>query len=622
MRSLQFLKNIFFLLVILMLLPTGSAKAADEFSSSYDITYSVLEDGATDVTQNIQLKNLTDKFFPSSFSLIIPGSEVSDIIARDSQGNLGVEVAKEGSGTKLTIKFTNQQIIGVGKIYAFTLRMKDRGIAKNLGETWSIKIPKISQQTQVDASNLVLSVPTSFGDPDYVLPKPTRVAESGGRINFSFAGDEFFQSGISAIFGNSLNFSFESAYSLSNDSLFPKFVGIPIALNSSFQKTYIEKIEPRPENSEVDKSGNTIAFFKVSPAQTLDVKVSGSIQTNLNNLDKQFLNETQIQTYLEKNKYWDENSPIVKSKLAEILKDKENLTDLEKAREIDKYVSNFLRFDYSRIEKGDFTRFGSLTSLNNPEKALSAEFVDLEIAMLRAAGIPARQVIGFSLAQDSRPFSYQNNSLHTWVEIYNGQLGWITSDPTWQNTTQGTVLFNFNDLTHLGLTYGSSDNDFILPIKAEAKIFEGEIQEKKAAELDVQVDSEILAGFPSKIKVKINNLGNTIFPASELQIDASKILLEGNGREPSITTLITTPEIAPFGNIEYDFNLKTGAIWHSYQDILQVKFAGVTDTRVISVNPILSYKIFAIEIFGGLTMIALFYVLVLLIHHKSAKNSH
>lgn len=596
------------------------AFAADEFSSSYDITYSVLEDGATDVTQKIKLKNLTDKFFPSSFSLVVPGSEVSDITASDTQGNLEVETSKEGSGTKLTVKFTNQQIIGVGKEYPFTLRMKDKGIAKNLGEVWNIKIPKIAQQTQVEGFKLVLSVPTSFGDPDYVLPKPSRVSESGGRINFSFAGDEFFQSGVSAIFGDKLNFSFEALYRLRNDSIFPKFAGIPISLKSNSQKTYIELIEPRPESSRVDAFGNTIVFFKLNPAQTLDVKVSGFITTSLNNSEKEVLNEAQTQTYLEKNKYWDENNPIVKAKLTEILGGKENLSDLEKAREIDKYVSNFLRFDYSRIEKGDFTRFGSLTSLNNPEKALAAEFVDLEITLLRAAGIPARQVIGFSLAQEGKPFSFHNPTLHSWVEIYDKQLGWIISDPAWENTTQGTELFNFNDLTHLGLTYGSWNSGYILPSKIEAKIHQGEIQEKKGAELDVQINPEILSGFPAKAKIRINNLGNVTFPASELKILTSKILIEQDGGEPSIIVSLPTPEIPPFGNVEYDFDLKTGAIWHSYQDAFQVEFAGVTDTRIISVNPILSYKIFAIEIFGGLTIIALFYLMVLLIHHKSTRK--
>lgn len=603
---------------ILLFLPRITL-AANEFSSSYDIAYSVLEDGTTEVTEEIKLKNLTDKFFPSSFSLTIP-SEVSDIQALDNQGPLGIETVKEGKNTKLIVKFTNQQIIGIGKEYDFRLKFKDKGIAKNLGKVWSIKIPKISQQTQVENFDLVFSVPTSFGDPDYIIPTPSGVTESGGRINFSFKGNSFFQSGISAIFGNSLNFSFEAFYTLKNNSLFPKYLSIPVALDLSNQKTFIENIKPRPENTEIDELGNTIAFFKINPAQSLSIVVSGFAQTSLNNPDKQVLSKGQIQSLLEENRYWDKNNPIIRAKLSEILEGKENLSSLEKAREIDKYVSNFLRFDYSRLKDADFSRFGSLTALNNPERALSAEFVDLEIALLRSAGIPARHVIGFSLPQENRPFSYQNTSLHTWVEIYSEGLGWITADPAWQNTTSGTVLFNFNDLNHLALAYSNGNLDFIFPYKIEARLFEGEVQEKKGAKLYISANAEILSGFPSKAKIKINNLGNTSFPASQLKIDTSKILLERNGDEPSTTILVDTPEIPPFGSIEYNLNLKTGAIWNSYQDALQVNFAGATDTRIITVKPILSYRIFAIEVFGALTMIFLFYVLVILIHHKSVKK--
>lgn len=608
------------LVFFFLLLGVTFAQEQSQFSSTYDVLYDVGNDGVTTITEKVTLKNLTDKFFPSNFSLIVPGSEIFDTQASDSQGKLEVQTMKEKAGTKLIVKFTNQQIIGIGKEYSFILKFKDKGIAKKLGEVWNVRIPKITQQTQVDNFNLRLSVPTSFGDPDYILPKPSRVNESGGRINFSFEGDSFLQSGISALFGRSLNFSFESFYSLSNNSIFPKFVSIPLSLDSSSQKTFIEKIEPRPENSGIDELGNTIAFFRLSPAQKLDVKVSGLLKTFLNTLEKQILNGSEIQKYLGENKYWDSNNPVIKAKLAEILEGKEDLSNLKKAREIDKFVSNFLRFNYSRIEKGDFLRLGSLTALNNPEKALSVEFVDLEITLLRSAGIPARQVIGFSLPQDDKPFSYQNQSLHTWVEIYDQESGWITADPAWQNTTGGAELFNFNDLNHLGLAYLNSSKEFVLPHKIETKLLEGDIQEKKGVDLDIKLNSEILSGFPSKAKIKISNLGNTTFPASELKVDTSKILLEIKGQKPSVTILTRTPEIPPFGNIEYDLSLKTGAIWNSYQDAFQVNFAGVTDTRIITVKPILSYKIFAVEIFGALTIIMLFYVLTLLIHHRTSKK--
>lgn len=619
LKKLTSLVLLVLILCLLVVIPTF-AQEEQKFSAKYNVSYDVLSDGVTEVTENIQLKNLTDKFFPSNFSLIVPGNEIFDTQASDAQGKLEVQTTKEKAGTKLTVKFTNQQVIGIGKEYSFILKFKDKGIAKKLGEVWSVKIPKITQQTPVDNFSLRLSVPTSFGDPDYISPTPAKVNESGGRINFIFEGDPVLQSGVSTIFGQSLDYSFEAYYSLKNNSIFPKFLGIPLILSSNHQKTLIENISPRPENSEIDGEGNSLAFFKLNPGEKREIKVSGYIKTYLNSLKKEILNTAQAGLYLEENKYWAKNHPVIKGKLSEILKGKEDLSVLQKAKEIDKFVSNFLRFDYSRIEKSDFLRLGSLTAINNPEKALAAEFADLEIALLRSAGIPARQIIGFALSQDGKPFSYQNPLLHTWAEFYDADLGWVIADPTWENTTGGAVLFNFNDLTHLGLAGFSGNNEFVLPDKIEAKIVEKEAEEKKGAELDIKVDPEILSGFPAYAKVKITNLGNAPFPGSELKVDTSKILLQRKGQEPSITILTRTPEIPPFGSIEYDLSLKTGAIWNSYQDAFQVIFAGVADTRIITVKPILSYKIFAVEIFGALTIIMLFYVLTLLIHRRTSKK--
>lgn len=606
-------------LISILLFPVR-VRAANEFSSSYEIVYSISEDGKTDVEQDIKLKNLTDKFFPSSFSLSLPGKGVTELQAGDKQGPLEITFSEEGENTKITVKFVNQQIIGLNKEYDFNLKFKSENIARRLSKVISVNIPKVTQSGQVDSFNLTLSVPTALGDPDFISPNPSSLNESGGRINFNYEGKAASQTGITAIFGQSLGFSYEAKYSLNNSSIFPKLIKIPVPGNSQYQKPYLSKIDPRPDNTTLDKEGNIFALFKVNPGQLIEVSAGGEVQTFLHSLEKKILDISQIEAYTSDTKFWDVDNPVIKNKLSEILAIQNPQSNIEKAREIDKFVSNFLQFDSARLSGNDFRRFGSVTALNNPEKALSAEFIDLEIALLRSAGIPARQIIGFSLPDHNKPFSFGNNSLHTWVEIYDQESGWVTADPAWENTTKGGQFFNFNDLNHLRLAVFEPDQDIILPDAVDIKLSDAEIAEVKAAELDVKVDAKIISGFPSKARIRINNLGNVTFPESELKIDTSKILIESRGETPSITKMIKTPEIPAFGNLEFDLNLKTGAIWHSYQDVVQVTFAGVTDTRVITVEPILSYRIFAVEIAGGFIIIALFYVLVFLIHHRSARK--
>ena len=614
----KFLKTLFIVILFISLWMPISVKAAGEFSTSYDIQYSVSEDGTTDVTQNIKLKNLTDKFFPSSFTVTLPGTEIDQIEAKDKQGFLQTEVKIEGQNTKVIINFTNQQVIGLGKEYPWSLTFKDKTITRKLGKVWNINLPKISQQTEVENLALSLFVPTTFGDPDFISPKPSRTTESGGKINLLFTKNELLASGISAIFGDSLNFDFDASYILKNDAIFPKYFNVVIPGNSAYQRAFIKSIEPKPENVAKDELGNTLAIFKVNSNQEYEVKVKGNIKTYLNSQQKDVLTEAERVFYTSESEFWDTTNPNTKTKLSEILMD-QTPSEFDKARMIDKYVSNFLQFDPSRIEKNDFSRFGSITALNNPEKALSSEFVDVESALLRSSGIPTRQVIGFALKSANKPFSYSNQNLHTWLDFYDNNLGWVITDPTWEHTTSGADFFAFNDLNHIALAFSNGEEDFVLPGSIETRIYEGELNEQKAADLNIEVDKEILSGFPSKGKVKINNLGNVAFPASTLQIDTAKILLEfPGGEQPLITKTINTPEIPPFGHVEYEFNLKTGAIWNSYQDAFQVKFAGVDDTRIITITPILSYKIYAVEIIGALILIALFYVLIVILHHKSA----
>lgn len=620
-----------FLVTLFLTLGCGKIYAAGEFSTSYDINYSVSESGETVVTEKISLKNLTDKFFPSSFSVTLPGTEISEIEAFDNQGALQTQISPEGTTTKVTVSFSNQQVIGLNKEYPWTLRFKDKSITRALGKVWSVNIPKISQQAEVENLLLTLSVPTTFDDPNFISPKPSGTTESGGKINISFTKNELLNSGISAIFGDSLSFEFENSFILKNNSIFPKFFSLVIPGNSAYQKSYIEKIEPLPENVVNDELGNTIAVFKTNANQEYEVKVKGNLKTYLNPLKKVILTEKERTSYTKETKFWESQNPNIRTKLLEILTEKpggtgdpppENMSTLEKASLIDKYVSNFLQFDQSRLERSDFVRFGSITALNNPGKALGAEYVDLESALLRASNIPTRQVIGFALKGGSnKPFSFSNQNLHTWLEFYDDSLGWVTADPAWESTTRGADFFSFNDLNHLALAYSNGNDKFVLPGSVETKIYEPELYEEKGAQLDVDVKDEILSGFPATAKITVTNLGNSEFPATTLDINTSKILLELPDSVPVTSKSIQTPAIPPFGHLEYTFNLKTGAIWHSYQDAFQVRLSGIDDTRIITVVPILSYKIFAVELIGGLILIILFYILILLLHHKSAKRN-
>lgn len=88
------------------------------------------------------------------------------------------------------------------------------------------------------------------------------------------------------------------------------------------------------------------------------------------------------------------------------------------------------------------------------------EYSRLMVALCRAAGIPARVIIGTILPDDFYPLQPRYaasipGSGHAWVEYYS-QGSWHLADPSWGKGFLSLLEFNRNDGVHL--SYGEYDN--------------------------------------------------------------------------------------------------------------------------------------------------------------------
>jgi len=106
---------------------------------------------------------------------------------------------------------------------------------------------------------------------------------------------------------------------------------------------------------------------------------------------------------------------------------------VEAAEAILSWVRASVEYDLSSSLPSD----ASATFRN--QSAICSGFANLAVALLRAAGIPARDHIG-GLANEGWTVGPQGG-WHAWVEIYYPDLGWIASDP--QTTA------NFVDTSHI-----------------------------------------------------------------------------------------------------------------------------------------------------------------------------
>lgn len=584
-----------------------------QFSASYNTTYDIDNQGVTQVTQGITLINKTDRFFASSFSLTIGATQISDVQAFDAAGPLPVETENLGNKTKITVTFVNQNVVGEGKEFNWTLKYKSSDFAQKQGKIWQVSVPKIGVTDSLDKFSLVLSVPLSFGDPYAITPEPIRQTENKGKVQYYFDKSQLLESGILATFGTEQLFKFNLGFNLENHGFLPTVEKIPLPPNTKYQQVIINNIDPKPDNVTIDMDGNYIAWFKLDRKETKNVKVNGLAKISIDNKDRiEQINSYQQDLYTSDQRYWDKSNPYIRQQLVEIFKDENPQTNVEKAKLINKYVAQILQFSNDRKKAQDFDRLGSVAALKNPDKALCYEYTDLFLALTRAANVPSRMLIGYAYTTNNelRPLCFDNtNSLHTWVEYYDPSVGWVMADPTWESTTGGVDYFSQFDLNHLTLLIrGSSSNEPMPPDMVEVNFSDEPFLPVQKIGAYIESDEVITAGFPAAVKVKVQNTGNT-------QYNSTKLELYGGSLSPANNEMVT-PIIPPFGFIEYEFRLKSNNLWSDFKDTLVLKIGDQVVTKQINVKPFFDSRYFSWVIIGLIGLMVVSYIAILILHFR------
>ncbi len=615
---LRMFKKLFVVFLFLFLVPSFKFQvfATEEFGTSYDVIYDVGEDGVTTVTEKVTLKNLTSQFYASQFKLIIGATQITDIKASDDGGSLKISSDTKDGKTAIDVKF-NQQVAGINKSLAWTLSFKSKDFAEKLGKVWEIRAPKVAVAKNLQNYNLTIAVPSSFGDPSLISPTPKTQTVSNGKLFLTFSKDQLLESGVSANFGQMQLYDFDLTYHLQNNNIVPVLTNIALPPDSAYQDVIFSRIEPKPFNVTQDMDGNYLAWYRLSRGQRLDINVVGSSKIYATSKAKNpYLSDDLKKKYLSAQKYWEKDNPAILSKLTEIL-GPNPLKNEEKIKLIYSYVVNNLKYDSTRLNT-DTDRLGAVTVLNNPTTAVCMEFTDLFIALSRAAGIPTRELDGFAYStnQTLRPLSLSKDTLHAWPEYWSDSRGWVMVDPTWEETSGGVDYFNKLDLNHFvfaikglsplypspaGTYKGFKEDTNDVKVNLTDKDFLGK------AQLDVAIDTPnpSLSGFPAKLKIRIRNLGNAVFPSSSLGITASRINILDSGQNSG--------NIPSFGTAEFDINYRTH-LFDSFDDQVTLLIGSQKFIKDIKIASILSLS-FLPFLLGGIIFIMVFIYLVILSSH-------
>ncbi|MBI3290614.1 transglutaminase family protein [Candidatus Microgenomates bacterium] len=503
----RFLLSAFLLTTFYLLHPT-SAHAQEEFSTSVVATYDVTDDGRTSVSHEITLTNNFSTIHAASYVFNLEGTHPENVIARQGTKDLAVDVTAQQNTTTIKVQFADA-VVGKNKGRTFTISYQDTSVATKNGKVWEITIPKLSGLENYSSYSLLLSVPSQFGEPAYLSPKPIDTLR-GERLTYSFSAQQLASSGVVAAFGDFQVFGFELLYHLHNP--YDKTGETEIALppDNTFQKIYYTQVYPRPVSIRLDEEGNWLAKYRLKGKENLDVKAAGSVQLFAYPQENRTHAQIDKEKYLADTTYWQTNDPKIINAAR----------NLRTAHEIYDFVVTTLTYDYNRV-RPDVNRLGAAAALENPSNAICMEFTDLFIAVARAAGIPAREVNGYAYTENPeiQPLSLVADVLHAWPEYWDSERNiWIPVDPTWGNTTGGLDFFSKLDLSHFAFVFHGSDPEQPLPAgsykiaenpQKDVNVFFGSLPETtQNLQLSIHLRKQFIPFLPFKGILSLKNNGS------------------------------------------------------------------------------------------------------------------
>ncbi|MCL4360696.1 transglutaminase-like domain-containing protein [Patescibacteria group bacterium] len=408
--------------------------AGGYFRADYDVQYDVAPGGKTIVTQTVQLTNKETNLYPKQYSIDIDTDQIRNVVARDPSGQITPQITQSDGKTHILLTF-GTQVVGLGKTLSFTLRYEDLLIAQKNGRIWEVNIPGVSPDPDLGDYRVGLTVPPAFGDAAYVSPLPA----DGTHWDKA----QMLTGGISAAYGTSQVFSVGLSYYLANSNVTPGYTEIALPPDTEYQHVFISAINPKPSNVREDRDGNWLARYDLSGGQKLNVSVSALVAVSPTPRAGYHQKRGDPSLYTGPDEYWESGDQEIAAAAR----------SLHTPRAIYDYVVKTLSYDYARVN-GQPIRKGAAEALKTPDQSVCMEFTDLFVALSRAAGIPAREVVGYAYTTNTklRPLSLVADVLHSWPEYYDtGASRWIAVDPTWGKTTGGVDYFDKMDFDHIAL---------------------------------------------------------------------------------------------------------------------------------------------------------------------------
>ncbi len=443
-------KTVLFIL-FLITISFAETHAENYFDINLESTYEFNERGGCDINDRFEIINkYTERYMPS-FEYSIKNTEISDIKVEYNGKYIEPITQHDDASSNIKINF-DDKILGKGNKRTFLISYKIENLASKTGDVWELSIPKNENINDYNKFNTVLIVPEVFGREAYITPNYSEKTTQDAKLKYLFNKEKLLDSRIVVGFGDYQIFNFLINFRLKNERSITDYKTISIPPDTSYQRMFYNSIDPKPINIDVDNDGNWLAKYRILPNSQVNIKISGNVQVFAN--PRKYLTPPIQNLYenIKPTQYWQADDTAIVN-LAKSLGNPKELYD---------HVTNSLFYDFSLSKKD---RLGAVHTLTSRENSSCREYTDLLIALYRAKGIPAREIIGYAYSDnpDLKPISFYNDVLHSWVEYWDFEKKiWVSVDPTWGATSKSDYFSKF-DLRHFAFTIHGIDDSKPIP---------------------------------------------------------------------------------------------------------------------------------------------------------------
>ncbi len=229
---------------------------------------------------------------------------------------------------------------------------------------------------------------------------------------------------------------------------------------------------PQPKNISMDNKGNltagytidsinpgastvikTVRLYRVAKiAYTIEPKDVGDYESVIR----------VIEPYLQPSPGIESDDPLIINKANELVSGETNPFAI--ATKIFEFLNSHMRY----AQAGDPSNIGALSALQTGV-GVCEDYADLMVALLRAAGVPARTVSGWMGNVQTEVIIADQSGMkspgHMWLEYYLPGYGWVAADPTYTYLYNGAPMVDYERLTGLEeLRYATSSEEETFPI--------------------------------------------------------------------------------------------------------------------------------------------------------------